>query len=72
MSLIKTIKSGNATIEIYSNITQEEKKKNLIETYRIINKIADEEQKRGIKTNDWFYTQQELEDIEKSGNYILL
>ena len=72
MSFLKTIKSSNATVEIYSNITQEEKKKNLIETYRIINKIAIKEQQRGTKTNDWFYTQEELEDIKKSENYILL
>lgn len=69
MALIKTIKSGKTTIEIHSNTTPEERKDNLINVYRTINKIADKKRAEGVNVDNWFYTQEQLTEMKKSGNY---
>ena len=73
MSLIRKINDGNSVIEIYtSELSIEEQKKNLINLYQIINEISDNQEKKGINTSDWFYTQQELQEMRKSGQYKFL
>lgn len=73
MSLLKIIKSGNATIEVYdSDISDEERKRNLISLYKTINEIADNKRKEGKNVDDWFYTKERLEEMKKSGKYRFL
>lgn len=72
MALIKKLTFGKTKVEIYSNTTPEDKKRNLIELYKTINQIAEEKRKNGENVDDWFYTEKELEEIKKSGKYELL
>lgn len=71
--LLKIIKSGNATIEVYeSDISDEERKQNLISLYKTINEIAENKRREGKNVDDWFYTKEELEEMKKSGKYRFL
>ena len=69
MTLIKKYQFGKAKVEIHSNVTEEEERQNLIKLYDTINEIADEHRKQGINVDDWFYTQEQLDEIKKSGKY---
>lgn len=60
---------GKIKVELYSNVTKEESKNNLIKVYDVINKIADKKRKQGIDVSDWFYTKEQLESMKKNGNY---
>ena len=72
MELVKTIQKGKTKIEIYSNFTPEEKKRNLIKLHDKINEIADKKRAEGINVDSWFYTEEQLNEIIASGNYNLL
>ena len=48
MALIKQLTFGKSKVEIYSSVTPEERKTNLINLYKTINKIANEKRKKGI------------------------
>lgn len=73
MALIKKIKNGNTDIEIYdSSISKEEQKENLINLYKTINNIANNQIEQGKNVNDWFYTKKELEAMKESNNYRFL
>ena len=72
MALIKQLTFGKSKVEVYSNVTPEERKTNLINLYKTINKIANEKRKKGENVDDWFYTEEELEEIKKNGKYELL
>lgn len=73
MALIKKIQNGKATIEIYDmDLTESEKKQNLLNVYKTINKIAESQREKGINVDDWFYTAKELEEMKKSGKYNFL
>lgn len=73
MSLIKQIKNGKTEIEIYSSdLSDQEKKTNLSNLYKVINKIASNQQEKGRNVDDWFFTAEELKNAEKSGNYNFL
>ncbi len=73
MALLKKIKNGNSEIEIYdSDLTEEERKNNLISLYKTINKIADVQRQKGINVNNWFYTSEELKKMKDSGKYNFL
>ena len=62
MALIKELNFGKTKVEVYSNTTPEERKKNLINLYNIINEIANKKRKNGENVDNWFYTQEELEE----------
>lgn len=72
MSLVKKIKIGKSEIEIYSDVTKEENKKNLENIYNTIRKIATNKVEQGIDVSGWFYTQEEIEAMKKSGKYNFL
>ncbi len=72
MSLVKKIKIGKSEIEIYSDVTKEENKKNLENIYNTIRKIATNKVEQGIDVSNWFYTQEEIEAMKKSGKYNFL
>lgn len=72
MALIKKINVGKAKIEIHSNTTPEESKKNLIKLYDVINEIADRKRAAGINVDDWFYTQEEINKIKKNNSMNLI
>lgn len=70
MRLIKKIKKGKSEIEIYSSdLSEEEKKVNLVNLYKTINDIADKQRAKGNNVDNWFYSRKELEQMKKSGNY---
>lgn len=72
MPLVKKIKIGKSEIEIYSDVTKEENKKNLENIYNTIRKIATNKVEQGIDVSGWFYTQEEIEAMKKSGKYNFL
>ena len=72
MALIKKLTIGKAKVEIHSSVTPEESKKNLIKLYDVINEIADRKREQGINVDDWFYSQEELEEIKRSKSVNLL
>ena len=73
MSLLKIIKSGNATIEVYDcDLSDEERKQNLISLYKTINEIAENKRREGKNVDDWFYTKERLEEMKKSKKYKFL
>ena len=72
MALIKKLTIGKAKVEIHSSVTPEESKKNLIKLYDVINEIADRKREQGINVDDWFYSQEGLEEIKRSKSVNLL
>lgn len=72
MALIKKLTIGKAKVEIHSSVTPEESKKNLIKLYDVINEIADRKREQGINVDDWFYSQEELEEIKRNKSVNLL
>ena len=72
MALIKKLTIGKAKVEIHSNVTPEESKKNLIKLYDVINEIADRKREQGINVDDWFYSQEELDEIKRNKSVNLL
>lgn len=67
--LVKEFQFGKAKVEIYSDVTEEEERQNLIKLYDTINEIADKKRQQGINVDNWFYTQEQLEEIKKTRNY---
>lgn len=59
---------GKTKGTIISNVTPEEKKQNLKNIYDVVNRIADSQREKGINVDDWFYTQEELEELKKSNS----
>lgn len=73
MALIKRIKNGKTEIEIYdSEISEEEQRANLVNLYKTINEIADNQRKQGRNVDDWFYSKAQLEQMKRSGEYKFL
>lgn len=67
MSLIKTEKIGNTTIEIYDDCIPKEKeeiKKNIKNLYNVVNNISRNINKKEIKELDIFYKEKELKNVE--------
>ena len=67
MSLIKTEKLGNTTIEIYDDCIPKEKeeiKKNIKNLYNVVNNISKNINKKEIKELDIFYNEKELKNVE--------
>ena len=67
MSLIKTEKIGNTTIEIYDDCIPKEKeeiKKNIKNLYNVVNNISRNINKKEIKELDIFYNEKELKNVE--------
>lgn len=63
---------GKSKVTIVSNVTKEEKKQNLKNIYDTINKIADEQRLAGNNVDNWFYTQQELEELKRNNSSKLI
>lgn len=73
MALIKSLTLDQTKIEFYDDYipkNQEEKKKNLIEIYDVINEIATKLDCK--KTKAWFLTKKQIETMKKSGGYNFL
>lgn len=73
MALIKSLKSGQTEIEFYDDFVPEDleqKRKNLIELYDTVNRIAQEIDHR--KTKSWFISAKELKEMQKSEEYNFL
>ena len=68
----KELKIENSKIEVIFESDKEKIKKNLINVYDVINKIADSFEKRGLNTSDWFLNEEELEQMKISKNYNFL
>ena len=57
-------------IEIYdADITEDEEKQNLLELYKAIYEVADEQREKGKNVDNWFYTKEQVEKMRKSGEY---
>lgn len=72
MPLVKKITIGKSEIEIYSDVAEEEEKENLKRIYNTINKIAVKKMEQGIDVSNWYYTPEQIEQMEKSGEYNFL
>ncbi len=72
MELIKKLTFEKTKVEIYSSTTPAERKNNLINLYKTVNKIAAEKRKNGENVDNWFYSEDELNEIKKSKEYELL
>lgn len=68
----KKLEIENSKIEVTFESDKEKIKKNLINVYDVINKIADSFEKRGLNTSDWFLNEEELEKMKISKNYNFL
>ena len=55
---------SNAKITIISDVTPEEGKQNLIKLYDTINRIANKKRTNGENVDDWFYKQEEIEQMK--------
>lgn len=67
MSLVKTKKIGNTTIDIYDDCipaNKEELKKNIKNLYNVVNNISRNLSKKDIKELDIFYNEKELKNVE--------
>ncbi len=65
MSLVKSKKIGNTTIEIYSNdISSKEQKQNIKSLYDEINRVAKKLRQQNIDVSDLFYNEKELKKVE--------
>lgn len=67
MSLIKTKKIGNTTIEIYDDCIpadKEEIRKNIKNLYNVVNNISRNLSEKEIKELDIFYNEKELKNVE--------
>ena len=70
MALIRTLKFGNATVEVYDDYVPEDKKENLRKMYDAVNDIA---QKLDSKiTKNWFLNPDEIQIMKKSEKYSFL
>lgn len=68
MSIVMTIKKGNATINIHDDCIPKDivkYKENLTRLYDRMNIIARDLSKENIDVSDLFYTQEELENLPK-------
>lgn len=63
---------GNSEIEVTFEKDKEKIKNNLTKVYDIINKIADNCEKKGIDTSKWFLSQKDIEKMKKDGKYSFL
>lgn len=69
MTLIKKMEIGKTNIEIHSDYSEEEKRLNLIRAYDTINNIARKIRTNGINVDHWFYTKEELKELEEKGTH---
>lgn len=68
----KTLTIENSQIEVTFESDKEKIKRNLTKVYDVINKIADNCEKRGIDTSKWFIKAEEIERMKKDNNYNFL
>lgn len=59
---------GKTKGTIISNVTKEEKKQNLKNIYDVVNRIADNQRLAGNNVDDWFYSENELENLKKNNS----
>lgn len=59
---------GKTKGTIISSVTPEEKKQNLKNIYDVVNRIADSQRDKGNNVDDWFYTQEELEELKRNNS----
>lgn len=59
---------GKTKGTIISNVTEEEKKQNLKNIYDVVNRIADNQRLAGNNVDDWFYSENELENLKKNNS----
>jgi len=70
---IKNYQFGNTIIKIViPEMTVAQKRKALKNIYDTINDIAISCENKGIDTSNWFYTNEELEEMKNSPNYIFI
>ena len=73
MALIKTIKYDGATVEFYDDFIPkniEDRKRNLVACYDVVNKIASHLPKS--VTKDWFIDEKTLVKMKSSGKYTFI
>lgn len=68
----RTFKIKNSEVEITFEKDENKIKRNLINVYDVINKIADNCEKRGIDTSSWFIKAEQLEKMKRDSNYNFL
>ena len=69
MGLIRKMQVGKSNIEIYSDVTDDEKIENLKEVYKTINNIARTKKEQGQDVSSWFYTEEQLKKMEQDPKY---
>lgn len=73
--LVQSLKFDKGTVNIHDNYipkTQDEQRKKLKSIYDTFNIIHRSCKQKGINIDDWFYSEEELEKIKKSDEYILI
>lgn len=70
--MTKTLIIKNSQIEITFETDKEKIKRNLTKVYDVINKIADNCERRGIDTSKWFMNPEQLEKMKQNNNYNFL
>ena len=71
--VVKNYKFGNAKVKvIILEMTVAQKRKALKNIYDTINDIASSCEDKGIDTSNWFYTNEELEEMKNSPDYIFI
>ena len=68
-------KLKNATVIISDEFvpkTIEGMQNNLHELYEVCNEIADNLKSRGVDTSNLFYTEEQIEEMKKSGKYTFI
>lgn len=70
--MTKTLMIENSQIEITFETDKKKIKRNLTKFYDVINKIADNCEKKGIDTSSWFCTSEQIEEMKRNSNYNFL
>ena len=69
----KVYKFGNSTVVVHvPRMTVAQKRDRLKKIYDTVNQIARKCEQRGIDTSDWFYTEEEIEKLNKDPRYIFI
>lgn len=70
-NLISRIETENSIVEIYEEKEKDIKvvRQNLTNLYDVIFSIARSAEEKGIDVSDWFYTEEQIQEMKKNPKY---
>ena len=70
--MTKKLNIENSEVEVTFENDKEKLKMNLISLYDKVNALAEIFDKKGIKTSEWFLSQQEINEMKLENKYTFL